>query len=80
MKKKKNLNKTNRLLKVRDQPCHALVRKVLVLAIAPLSGLIKMAFYADRSQAFSLISQLSFICLKLSLYLFTFYTLIFYYN
>ena len=31
----------------------------------------KIASYADRSQAFSLISQLSFVCLKLSLCLFT---------
>ena len=34
----------------------------------------KIASYADRSQAFSLISQLTFVCLKLSLQLFTFYT------
>ena len=38
-KKKKNLNITNRRLKVRDQPYHGLVRKLLVLAIAPPSGL-----------------------------------------
>ena len=33
----------------------------------------KIASYADRSQPFSLISQLSFVCLSLSLQAFTFY-------